>query len=56
MNKHLTLLLFLGMALGRTTVAIFDFENNGYHIWFNFSHEGKNTNQLIWNFFSKHSL
>ena len=30
--------------------------NNGYHIWFNFSYEGKNTNQLIWNFFSKHSL
>ena len=30
--------------------------NNGYHTWFNFSYEGKNTNQLIWNFFSKHSL
>lgn len=30
--------------------------NNGYHIWFDFSHEGKETNQLIWNFFSKHSL
>ena len=30
--------------------------NNGYHIWFNFNYEGKTTNQLIWNFFSKHSL
>ena len=29
MNKHLTLLLFIGLAWGRTTVAIFDFENNG---------------------------
>tara|TARA_Y100001980_G_C14518852_1_gene294172 strand:+ start:360 stop:1367 length:1008 start_codon:yes stop_codon:yes gene_type:complete len=29
MTKHLTLLLFIGLALGRTTVAIFDFENNG---------------------------
>ena len=25
--------------------------NNGGHIWFNFFHQGKNTNQLIWNFF-----
>ena len=30
--------------------------NNGYHIWFNFNYEGKTSNQLIWNFFSKHSL
>jgi len=30
--------------------------NNGYHVWFDFLHNGKNTNQLIWNFFSKHSL
>ena len=30
--------------------------NNGGHIWFNFFHQGINTNQLIWNFFSKHSL
>ena len=30
--------------------------NDGYHVWFNFLHEGKNTNQLIWNFFSKHNL
>ena len=30
--------------------------NNGYHIWFNFNYEGKTTNQLIWNFFSKHSF
>ena len=30
--------------------------NNGYHIWFNFNYDGKETNQLIWNFFSKHSL
>ena len=30
--------------------------NNGYHIWFNFNYEGKTTNELIWNFFSKHSL
>lgn len=29
--------------------------NNGDHIWFNFIHEGKVTNQLIWNFLSKHS-
>ena len=29
MTKHLTLLLFIGLAWGRTTVAIFDFENNG---------------------------
>ena len=29
MNKHFTLLLFIGLAWGRTTVAIFDFENNG---------------------------
>ena len=28
---------------------------NGYHIWFNFSQEGKGSNQLIWNFLSKHS-
>ena len=30
--------------------------NNGYHVWFDFLHNGKNINQLIWNFFSKHSL
>ena len=30
--------------------------NNGYHVWFDFLQNGKNTNQLIWNFFSKHSL
>ena len=30
--------------------------NNGNHIWFDFSYEGRNTNQLIWNFLSKHSL
>ena len=29
MTKHLALLLFIGLAFGRTTVAIFDFENNG---------------------------
>ena len=29
--------------------------HNGYHIWFNFSQEGKESNQLIWNFLSKHS-
>ena len=23
--------------------------NNGYHVWFDFLQNGKNTNQLIWN-------
>jgi polyhydroxybutyrate depolymerase len=30
--------------------------NNGYHIWFNFFYEGKNTNELIWDFLSKHRI
>ena len=30
--------------------------NGGYHVWFNFDHDGQSTNQLIWNFLSKHSL
>ena len=30
--------------------------DNGNHIWFNFSYEGKNTNQIIWNFLAKHTL
>ena len=30
--------------------------NNGSHIWFNFSDGSENSNQLIWNFLSKHSL
>ena len=29
MTKHLTLLLFIGLAWGQTTIAVFDFENNG---------------------------
>ena len=29
MTKHLTLLLFIGLAWGQTTVAVFDFSNNG---------------------------
>ena len=27
--KHLTLLLFIGLAWGKTTIAVFEFENNG---------------------------
>ena len=30
--------------------------DNGNHIWFNFSYEGKNTDQIIWNFLAKHTL
>lgn len=29
MAKHLTLLLFIGLAWGKTTIAVFEFENNG---------------------------
>ncbi len=29
MIKHLTLLLFIGLAWGQTTIAVFEFENNG---------------------------
>ena len=29
MRRYLSLLLLIGLACGRTTVAIFDFENNG---------------------------
>ena len=29
MIKQLTLLLFIGLAWGQTTIAVFDFSNNG---------------------------
>jgi TolB-like protein len=29
MTKHIALLLFIGLAWGQTTIAVFDFENNG---------------------------
>ena len=29
MTKHLTLILFIGLAWGQTTIAVFDLENNG---------------------------
>ena len=30
--------------------------NGGDHVWFDLDLNGFDTNQLIWNFFSKHSL
>jgi len=51
------LIQYFSFGLGDNGVSVEHFKiNQGGHEWFNLNYEGKNTGELIWNFFSKYDI